>query len=87
MDTPLDMQLDMPMPQSERASAPPRVVVSVELVAYCALLMPALLRLAEPTASPIMASETHNALAAARDYAQRPGERLTSSALLFARKA
>ncbi|MCC6803066.1 MAG: glycosyltransferase family 39 protein [Anaerolineae bacterium] len=87
MDTPLDMQLDMPMPRSERASAPPRVVVSVELVAYCVLLALALvLRLAELDSTPIMASETHNALAAWRVIMPNaPGEPLiASSALLFA---
>lgn len=87
MDTPLDMQLDMPMPRAENAGESRRIVISVEVVAYCALLVLALvLRLAELDSTPIMASETHNALAAWRVIMPNaPGEPLiASSALLFA---
>ncbi|MFN8565368.1 MAG: hypothetical protein U0703_27925 [Anaerolineae bacterium] len=87
MDTPLDMQFDSPTFETERAPSTGWAGVSFELIAYGAILVLALvLRLAELDTTPIMASETHNALAAWRVIMPNaPGEPLiASSALLFA---
>ncbi|MFN8447237.1 MAG: hypothetical protein U0521_01205 [Anaerolineae bacterium] len=87
MDTPLDMQFDSPTFETERAPSTGWAGVSFELIAYGAILALALvLRLAELDTTPIMASETHNALAAWRVIMPNaPGEPLiASSALLFA---
>lgn len=70
----------------ERAFSPPRITVNGYALAYLAILVTALvLRLAEIDTVPMMASETHDALAAWRVIMPNaPGEPLvSSSALLF----
>lgn len=83
----MDMQLDSPMQILESRSSDRQLGVSLEFVAYVAIFVLALvLRMAELDSTPLMASETHNALAAWRVIMPNAaGIALTStSPLLFA---
>lgn len=81
------MQLDTPMFGIEHTEQARRMIVSAETLAYSAVFALALvLRLAELDTTPMMASETHNALAAWRVIMPNvPGETLiATSPILFA---
>src|SRR5436305_1582112 len=83
----MDMQLDTPMEfvGSDRAERP--LGISLEFIAYVALLaLGLILRLAELDSTPLMASETHNALAAWRVIMPNAAgiPLVSSSPLLFA---
>src|SRR5664279_5188060 len=87
----MDMQLETPMPvvQSDAASdaSDRQFVISVEFVAYLVLFAVALiLRLAELDSTPLMQSETHNALAAWRTVMPNVtgSPLISSSPILFA---
>jgi 4-amino-4-deoxy-L-arabinose transferase-like glycosyltransferase len=63
----MDMQRDTPMDFLESRRADRQLGISIEFLAYTAILVIGLvLRLAELDSTPLMASETHNALAAWR---------------------
>src|SRR4051812_15115076 len=87
MDMDLDMQLDSPMQAAETRRVDRSLGISLEFVAYFGLLLlSTVLHLAELDSTPLMASETHNALAAWRVIMPNAaGMALTStSSILFA---
>src|SRR5262245_30415330 len=82
----MDVQFETSLPVSERKEAAKPLTITVEALAYLAILAFALvLRLANLDSTPIMASEAHNALAAWRTVmVNAPGVPLIStSPLLF----
>ena len=83
----MDMPLDTPMEFTGSSRAERPLGISLEFVAYAALLAVGLvLRMAELDTIPLMASETHNALAAWRVIMPNAAgiALVSSSPLLFA---